>query len=123
MRYVLPSYQKRNTPSQSRHHAFNSVILFLPSQSSSRPVKVSKFSISCTAVNLDIPSASQLPYPYPIRSQLQIPQLAKPVKSLNLLYLVLHKVDIPKLLEMIHILDMLDLVEAKVQACEVDEVL
>ena len=111
MRYVLLLYKRRNPRAPKRHHTLSSVILFFPNQISSKPVKVSRFSISCTAINLDILSFWQLPYPYPIRSQFEIPQFGQPIKSLNLLYLVLHKVDVPELSEMIHILDMLNLVE------------
>ena len=112
MRYVLLLYERRNTHIQRKHFTLISVILFFPNQSSSKPVKVSRFSSSCTTINLGTPSFWQLPYPYPVGSQFQIPQLGQPIKSLNLLYLVLHKVDVLELLEMIHILDMLDLVEA-----------
>lgn len=112
MRYVLPLYERRYTHIQRKHLTLSSVILFFPNQSSSKPVKVSRFSISYTIINLHIPSFWQLPYPYPIRSQFQIPQLGQPIKSLNLLYLVLYEVDVPKFLELIHILDVLNLVEA-----------
>lgn len=90
------------------------MILFLPNQSSSKPVNVSRFSISYTAINHNILSFWQLPYPDPVRSQFEILQLGQPIQSLNLWYLVLHKVDVPELREMIHIFDMLDLVEAQV---------
>ena len=63
----------------------------------------------------------QISYPDPVCSQFQVPQFGQPIKPLNLLYLVLHKVDIPELLEVIHILDMLDLVEAEIQACKIYE--
>ena len=68
MRYVLPLYEQKNTRIQSTHHTLSSVILFLPNQSSSKPVKVSRFSISCTAINHGILSFWQLPYPDPVRS-------------------------------------------------------
>lgn len=58
------------------------VILFLPSQSSSRLVRVSRFSISCSPGehdeafhSFDGSSRWECTHPYPVRSQLQIPQL------------------------------------------------
>ena len=121
MRYVLPICEVGTTCIQARRHTLISAILFFPNQSSSNPVKVSRFSISCTVINPGFLNFCQLPYPYPIRSQFQVPQLSQPIKSLNLLYLVLHKVDIPEPLEVIHILDMLDLVEAQIQARKIGE--
>ena len=50
---------------------FSSVILFLPSHNCSRPVKVSKFSMSYTIVNMEIPKDRVLSaYPYPVGCQL-----------------------------------------------------
>ena len=60
-------------------------------------------------------------YSYPIGRQLKIPQLRQAFKTLNLLYLVLHEVDVCQRFQMIHILDVLELVEAQVQAGELDQ--
>ena len=60
-------------------------------------------------------------YSYPIGRQLQIPELRQAVETLNLLYLVLHEVDVCQRLQMIHILDVLKLVKAQIQAGEVDQ--
>ena len=77
---------------QWNHHTLISVILFLPNQSSSKPAKVSKFSISCIDNQSWYRELLAAAYPYSIRSQFQIPQLSQSIKSLNLLYLVLNKV-------------------------------
>lgn len=114
MRYVLPLYEGKNTHTQPRPHTLSSVILFFPNQSSSRPINVSRFSISCITINLYTLLLWQLPYSYPIRSQFQISQLGQPLEALNLLYLILYKVDVLQLLEMINTLNVLDLVEAQV---------
>lgn len=62
-----------------------------------------------------------MPYPDPIRSKLQIPQLSQPLQAFDPGNFILHEEDIRQLVKVRHILDMLDLVEAEVQDGEVAE--
>lgn len=104
---------------QEHLHTFSSVILFFPNHNSSKPVRVSKFSISCTrSMSCPFPNPDPSAYPYPIGCQLQHSQLCKPLQSLDLLYLVLYKENFFQLFKMIDILDMLYLVEAEIQPCQ-----
>lgn len=62
------------------------------------------------------------PYPDPIRTQLQVPQLRQPLQPFYLLYPVLHEIQIRQLHQMRDVLDVLDLVEAEVEARKVGQV-
>ena len=54
-------------------------------------------------------------HPDPVGAQFQIPQLAQPLQTFNLRYLILHEEQIRQLHEMRHVLDMLDLIKAEVE--------
>lgn len=60
---------------------------------------------------------------YPVRGQLQIPQLRQSLQAFDLRDLVLDKVYVPQLLEVVHPLNRLDLVKTQVEAREIGQLL
>ena len=130
--------KKRGKERGGKQIAFNSVILFLPNHSSSKRVRLSRFSISYEKVISSRHTLYSGPlfnikqtrkqththtYPDAIISKFEILKLGQALEPVDPANAVLNKVHIDKVLQVIEAPDMFDLIEAQVKTGELGQVL